>query len=174
MGDIHLNKSSFSRDSIATYDTFSIEEPMANEKKQKGIGQGRRKSKKKSIEELLGPSAKEITTLDNKFDSLLQSPSPQHNTKPKVKDIRSKYDNFDYIESSSYDAFDDGGRDSDSSQDLFSNRVDFKVPKDYLKYNDDEVREMGILVQVRQYKKDKYLPLTDGNEVKVDKGTFVT
>ena len=37
--DIHLNKSSFSRDSIATYDNFSIEEPMANEKKQKGIGE---------------------------------------------------------------------------------------------------------------------------------------
>ena len=78
------------------------------------------------------------------------------------------------MESSSYDAFDDGGGDSDSSHDLFSNRVNFKVPKDYLKYNDDEVREMGILVQVRQYKKDKFLPLTDGSEVKVDKGTFVT
>merc|ERR1712203_797233 len=40
--------------------------------------------------------------------------------------------------------------------------------------NDDEGREMGILFQVRQYKKDKFLPLTDGSEVKVDKGTFVT
>ena len=172
--DLQLSKSTSSQDSDATYDTFNLEEPIINEKKQKGLGQSRRKSKKKSIEELLGPSAKEITTLDNKFDSLLQSPSPQHNTKPKIKDIRSKYDNFDYMESSSYDAFDDGGGDSDSSHDLFSNRVNFKVPKDYLKYNDDEVREMGILVQVRQYKKDKFLPLTDGSEVKVDKGTFVT
>ena len=172
--DIHLNKSSFSRDSIATYDSFSNEEPMANEKKQKGIGQGRRKSKKKSIEELLGPSAKEITTLDNKFDSLLHSPSPHQHAKTPLKDIRSKYDNFDYNESSSYEAMDDGAGDTDDSHDLFSSRVNFKVPRDYLKYNDDEVREMGILVQVRQYKKDKYLPLTDGNEVKVDKGTFVT
>jgi len=172
--DIQLTKSTSSHDSDTTYDNFNLDEPILNEKKQKGLGQSRRKSKKKSIEELLGPSAREITTLDNKFDSLLQSPSPQQITKSKVKDIRSKYDNFDYIESSSYDAFDDGGRDSDSSQDLFSNRVDFKVPKDYLKYNDDEVREMGILVQVRQYKKDKFLPLTDGSEVKVDKGTFVT
>ena len=172
--DIQLTKSTSSHDSDTTYDNFNLDEPILNEKKQKGLGQSRRKSKKKSIEELLGPSAREITTLDNKFDSLLQSPSPQQITKSKVKDIRSKYDNFDYIESSSYDAFDDGGRDSDSSQDLFSDRVDFKVPKDYLKYNDDEVREMGILVQVRQYKKDKFLPLTDGSEVKVDKGTFVT
>jgi len=172
--DIQLTKSTSSHDSDTTYDNFNLDEPILNEKKQKGLGQSRRKSKKKSIEELLGPSAREITTLDNKFDSLLQSPSPQHNTKSKAKDIRSKYDNFDYNESSSYEAFDDGGRDSDSSQDLFSNRVDFKVPKDYLKYNDDEVREMGILVQVRQYKKDKFLPLTDGSEVKVDKGTFVT
>ena len=172
--DIQLNKSAVSRDTIATYDTFTLDEPIVNEKKQKTVGQGRRKSKKKSIEELLGPSAKEITTLDNKFDSLLQSPSPQHITKPQAKDIRSKYDNFDYNESSSYDAFDDGGGETDSSQDIFSSRVNFKVPKDYLKYNDDEVREMGILVQVRQYKKDKFLPLTDGSEVKVDKGTFVT
>ena len=172
--DLHLSKSTSSHDSDTTYDTFNLDEPIINEKKQKGLGQNRRKSKKKSIEELLGPSAKEITTLDNKFDSLLQSPSPHHSTKPKARDIRSKYDNFDYIESSSYDAFDDGRGDSDSSQDLFSNRIDFKVPKDYLKYNDDEVREMGILVQVRQYKKDKFLPLTDGSEVKVDKGTFVT
>ena len=172
--DINLSKSTSSHDSDTTYDNFNLDEPIINEKKQKGLGQSRRKSKKKSIEELLGPSAKEITTLDNKFDSLLQSPSPHHTTKPKVKDIRSKYDSFDYAESSSYDAFEDGKGDSDSSQDLFSNRVDFKVPKDYLKYNDDEVREMGILVQVRQYKKDKFLPLTDGSEVKVDKGTFVT
>ena len=172
--DINLSKSTSSHDSDTTYDNYNLDEPIINEKKQKGLGQSRRKSKKKSIEELLGPSAKEITTLDNKFDSLLQSPSPHHTTKPKVKDIRSKYDNFDYVESSSYDAFEDGKGDSDSSQDLFSNRVDFKVPKDYLKYNDDEVREMGILVQVRQYKKDKFLPLTDGSEVKVDKGTFVT
>ena len=172
--DIQLNKSPHSRNTIATYDTFSVEEPIINEKKQKGTGQGRRKSKKKSIEELLGPSAKENITLDNKFDSLLQSPSPQHNAKPPSKDIRSKYDNFDYHESSSYDAFDDGTGDTDSSHDLFSSRVNFKVPQDYLKYNDDEVREVGILVQVRQYKKDKFLPLTDGSEVKVDKGTFVT
>ena len=61
-----------------------------------------------------------------------------------------------------------------SSQDIFPSQVSFKVPKDYLKYNDDEVRKMGILVQVKRYKKDKVLPLTDGGEVKVDKGTFVT
>ena len=174
--DIQLNNKTagaMQRNTIATYDAYNIDdEPLLNEKKLKGPGQGRRKSKKKSIEELLGPSAKEITTLDNKFDSLLQSPSPQHIPKKSLKDIRSKYDNFDY-ESSSYDAFDDG--DTDSNQDIFISRTPkFKVPQDYLKYNDDEVKEIGILVQVRQYKKDKYLPLTDGSEVKVEKGTFVT
>merc|ERR1712020_395171 len=172
--DIQFNNKSagsMQRNTIATYDAYNIDdEPLIK----KGPGQGRRKSKKKSIEELLGPSAKEMTTLDNKFDSLLHSPSPHQHAKTPLKDIRSKYDNFDYNESSSYEAMDDGAGDTDDSHDLFSSRVNFKVPRDYLKYNDDEVREMGILVQVRQYKKDKYLPLTDGNEVKVDKGTFVT
>ena len=156
------------------YDNFDMDEPILSDGKKniKGSGPNRRKSKKKSIEELLGSSSKEITTLDNKFDSLLQSASPKQNPKKSLKNIRSKYDNFD-------DAYDTFGEDADSDHDLFSitahNRTkNFKVPRDYLKYNDDEVREMGILVQVRQYKKDKYLPLTDGNEVRVDKGTFVT
>lgn len=132
--------------------------------------QGRRKTKTKSIEELLGSGQK---SLADKFDALLQSqpkssPSStgasaaKKKTPLKLNQIRSKYDNVQAVVS------------SPEPERFKSDIKKFKVPKDYLVYSDDQVRDFGILVQVRQYKKDKYLPLVDGSEVKVDKGTFVT
>ena len=63
---------------------------------------------------------------------------------------------------------------SDDYIDNFHNQSLFTKKEDFLNYNEFQLSRLGVLVQKRTYKKQKKLPLTNGDFLTVEAGKVVT